>query len=61
VDVPVFKWGNAFISVNQSIGFKNILDDSVEAKTKYQFIYDQKLRNWSTGVNLGLSIPVNKK
>jgi hypothetical protein len=60
IDFPVFKWADAFISVNQLIGFENILNNSGEAQWTYHFIDDQKIHNWSTSVLFGLSIPVNK-
>jgi hypothetical protein len=60
IDVPVFEWANAFISINQSIGLKNILNNSDDAKSKYSFAYYQKIQNRSTGILFGLTIPINK-
>jgi len=60
INIPLFKWASAFVSVNQSLGVKNILNDSEEAQSEYSFIGSQKIRNRSTAVHFGLSIPVNK-
>uniref|UniRef100_UPI003216D9C9 outer membrane beta-barrel protein n=1 Tax=uncultured Draconibacterium sp. TaxID=1573823 RepID=UPI003216D9C9 len=60
-EVPIFKWGNIFASVNQSFGLSNILEDNDDVLAAYPFIDDYSFKNRSTSILLGLTIPVNKK
>lgn len=60
IDVPVFRWANIFASINQSFGITNILDDGADTGLRYSFIEREGLKNRSTSILFGLSIPVNK-
>ena len=61
LDIPVFKWADAFVSVNQALGIKSILNENEEFRNQYTFLAKVKMYNTSTGINVGLSIPINKK
>ncbi len=59
--IPVFKWGDIFISANQAWGLMNILtnnDDSSDQTS--QFSNNRKIRNNSFSVIFGLNIPVSQ-
>lgn len=60
LDVPLFKWASVFASVNQSFGIINILNDGEDVESTYQFIDNESIKNSSTSILFGLSIPVNK-
>ena len=61
VELPLFKWGKVFVSAEQSIGLKDILDDNEDLMSQYNFINDEEFRNRSTSIYFGLNIPVNPK
>ena len=60
IEIPVFNWAKTFVSAYQSFGITNILDYSDEAKEKNSFIINENLKNQSTSIIFGLSIPVNQ-
>ena len=60
LEAKVFKWAGGFLSLNQSIGMSNILNDREEAIAAYPFIKNEKIRNSSTAIQFGLILPVNK-
>lgn len=60
IDIPLLKWAKVFASVNQSFGIVNILDDGEDVKSTYSFIEMEKIKNSSTSVLFGLSIPLDK-
>lgn len=60
IDFPVFKWGKVFIAAEQAIGLKDILNDNEDLTSSYNFINDEEFYTRSTGIFLGLTIPVNK-
>ncbi len=61
LDIPVFKWANIFVAVDQSLGFVNILTDKKENPAYSLPIISEKMNNNSTSFHFGLTIPVTKK
>ena len=60
IEIPVFNWAKTFVSAYRSFVITNILDYSDEAKEKNSFIINENLKNQTTSIIFGLSIPVNQ-
>ncbi len=61
INIPVFKWADVFVSINQSLGVVNVLTDKNENPAYSLPLIDEKMHNNSTSFLFGLSIPVSKK
>jgi hypothetical protein len=61
MDIPVFKWADVFVSINQSLGIVNILTNKETENAYLLPIINEKMQNNSTSFLFGLTIPVSKK
>ncbi|MBN2636510.1 MAG: outer membrane beta-barrel protein [Prolixibacteraceae bacterium] len=60
LEFDTFDWGDVFVAAYQSIGMKNLFYDLNIRNPGEFFNFNEKMRNNSTTISIGLSIPVSK-